>query len=110
MSGGRDCLKCSPLCPCNKNPASNVARDVEAQAHWLTLSDAQILQLLDNLPEGEAHDRWRFAIQLCAVYGLRPDQRPPTSGVGDLRDLRGGLRSHPDRPDRAADSTFQRLY
>ena len=26
------------------------------------LSDAQILQLLDNLPAGEVHDRWRFAI------------------------------------------------
>ena len=38
------------------------------------LTDAQILQLLDNLPEGEAHDRWRFAIQLCAVYGLRPEE------------------------------------
>ena len=38
------------------------------------LSDAQILQVLDNLPEGEAHDRWRFAIQLCAVYGLRPEE------------------------------------
>ena len=38
------------------------------------LTDAQILQLLDNLPEGEAHYRWRFAIQLCAVYGLRPEE------------------------------------
>ena len=38
------------------------------------LRDAQILQLLDNLPEGEVHDRWRFAIQLCAVYGLRPEE------------------------------------
>ena len=38
------------------------------------LSDAQILQVLDNLPEGEIHDRWRFAIQLCAVYGLRPEE------------------------------------
>ena len=38
------------------------------------LTDAQILQLLDNLTEGEAHDRWRFAIQLCAVYGLRPEE------------------------------------
>ena len=38
------------------------------------LSDAQILQLLDNLPVGEVHDRWRFAIQLCAVYGLRPEE------------------------------------
>ena len=31
-------------------------------------------QLLDNLPNGEVHDRWRFAIQLCAVYGLRPEE------------------------------------
>ena len=38
------------------------------------LSDAQILQLLDSLPEGEVHDRWRFAIQLCSVYGLRPEE------------------------------------
>lgn len=38
------------------------------------LSDAQILQLMDSLPEGEVHDRWRFAIQLCSVYGLRPEE------------------------------------
>ena len=38
------------------------------------LSDAQILHLLGNLPAGEVHDRWRFAIQLCAVYELRPKE------------------------------------
>ena len=38
------------------------------------LSDAQILQILDNLPQGEKHNRWRFAIQLCAVYGLRLEE------------------------------------
>ena len=38
------------------------------------LSDAQILHLLDNLPAGEVYDRRRFAIQLCAVYGLRPEE------------------------------------
>ena len=38
------------------------------------LSDAQILQLLDNLPEGDPHNQWRFALQLCAVYGLRPEE------------------------------------
>ncbi|AII49048.1 hypothetical protein KR52_07820 [Synechococcus sp. KORDI-52] len=38
------------------------------------LSDAQILQLLDNLPEGDVHDRRRFAIQLYAVFGLRPEE------------------------------------
>ena len=38
------------------------------------LTNAQILQLLDNLPEGEPHERWRFAIQLRAVFGLRPEE------------------------------------
>ena len=38
------------------------------------LSDAQILQLLANRSLGEAHDRLRFAIQPCAVYGLRPEE------------------------------------
>ena len=38
------------------------------------LSDAQVLQILDSLPHGETHNRWRFAIQLCAVYGLRPKE------------------------------------
>jgi integrase len=37
------------------------------------LTDSQILRLLDSLPEGPVHDRWRFAIQLLAVYGLRPE-------------------------------------
>jgi len=43
------------------------------------LSDAQILQILDNLPQGEKHNHWRFTIHLCAIYGLRPE---------DLRYLR----------------------
>ena len=43
------------------------------------LSDAQIFQMLDNLLDAEVHERWRFAIQHCAVYGLRPE---------DLRFLR----------------------
>ena len=37
-------------------------------------SAMQILQLLDSLPEREVHDRWRFAIQLCSAYGLRPQE------------------------------------
>ena len=37
-------------------------------------TDALILQLLDNLPEGERYERWRFAVQLCAVFGLRPEE------------------------------------
>ena len=38
------------------------------------LEELQILALLDSLPEGAEHDRWRFGIQLCTVYGLRPKE------------------------------------
>ena len=38
------------------------------------LEDVQILALLDSLPEGPEHERWRYAIQLSAVYGLRPEE------------------------------------
>ena len=34
------------------------------------LSDSQILRLLENIPD----ERWRFAIQLCSVFGLRPEE------------------------------------
>ena len=34
------------------------------------LSDSQILRLLDGLPD----ERWRFAVQLCSVFGLRPEE------------------------------------
>jgi integrase len=37
------------------------------------LTDSQILRLIDSLPKGPIHDRWKFAIQLLAVYGLRPE-------------------------------------
>lgn len=38
------------------------------------LTDAQILRLLDNLPQTEESGRWRFALQVMAVYGLRPEE------------------------------------
>ncbi len=37
------------------------------------LTDSQILRLIESLPVGPIHDRWKFAIQLMAVYGLRPE-------------------------------------
>ena len=55
-------------------PPATLPETLKPKRIGYPLSDAQILQLLDNLPEGEAHDRWRFAIQLCAVYGLRPEE------------------------------------
>lgn len=38
------------------------------------LSDAQILRLLDGLPNDESGERWKFAVQLMATYGLRPEE------------------------------------
>ena len=55
-------------------PSCGASRDTEAKRIGYPLSDAQILHLLGNLPAGEVHDRWRFAIQLCAVYELRPKE------------------------------------
>ena len=34
------------------------------------LTDYQIHRVFDNLSDG----RWKFAIQLCSVYGLRPEE------------------------------------
>jgi integrase len=38
------------------------------------LKDAQILKLLDELPQDQAGSRWRFALELLSVYGLRPEE------------------------------------
>lgn len=43
-------------------------------ADGYALSDAQIVQLLDPLPNTSTGRRWRFGIQLMAVYGLRPQE------------------------------------
>ena len=56
------------------SPPASLPETLKPKRIGSPLSDAQILQLLNNLPEGETHDRWSFAIQLCAVYGLRPEE------------------------------------
>ena len=56
------------------SPPAVLPETVKQKRIGYPLSDGQILHLLDNLPAGEVHDRWRFAIQLCAVYGLRPEE------------------------------------
>ena len=56
------------------SPPASLPETLKPKRIGYPLGDAQILQLLDNLPAGEVHDRWRFAIQLCAVYGLRPEE------------------------------------
>jgi integrase len=47
------------------------------------LSDLQILRLLEGLPATAAAQRWKFAIQLCAVYGLRPEELRHLAFKGD---------------------------
>ena len=37
------------------------------------LTDAQILRLIDSFPIDDAGNKWRFAFQCMAVYGLRPE-------------------------------------
>ena len=39
-----------------------------------TVSDVEILRLLDSLADSEAANRWRNAIKLMALYGLRPEE------------------------------------
>ena len=60
----------------NLSPPATLPEVLKPKRIGYPLSDAQILQVLDNLPEGEVHDRWRFATHLCAVYGLRPEELP----------------------------------
>ena len=42
------------------------------------LTDFQIIRLIEGLPNNDIGNRWRFGIQLMAVYGLRP---------GDLKEI-----------------------
>jgi hypothetical protein len=45
-----------------------------ARREVATFTDVEILRLLDSLPESEACNRWRNAIKLMALYGLRPEE------------------------------------
>lgn len=56
-----------------------------------TITDVEILRLLDSLPETEACKRWGNAIKLMALYGLRPEElhhltvkEHPTTGAPTL--------------------------
>ena len=56
------------------SPPATLPETLKPKRIGYPLSDAQILRILNNLPRGEQHNRWRFAIQLCSVYGLRPEE------------------------------------
>ena len=54
--------------PVHEREARAAKRDGRA------LSDAQIIRLVDELPDTSAGHRWRFAVQLLATFGLRPEE------------------------------------
>jgi len=49
-----------------------VGEAVQSRGPTQPLKDAQILSLLDELPSDAAGQRWIYALQLLAAYGLRP--------------------------------------
>lgn len=49
------------------SPPASLPETLKPKRVGYPLDDTQILALLDSLSEGADHDRWRFAIQLCAV-------------------------------------------
>jgi len=71
------------------------------------LTDSQILRLIESLPNGPIHDRWKFAIQLMGVYGLRPEglrHLVTRNGGRELwcmyRKSKGGSKGHKTDPRR----------
>ena len=55
--------------------AAKQLRGVKAERRTVaTLSDAEILHLLDSLADTDAANRWRNALELMALYGLRPEE------------------------------------
>jgi len=51
-------------------PPAHVPEVLKQKRTGYPLSDEQILRLLDGIPD----ERWRFAVQLCSEYGLRPEE------------------------------------
>ena len=51
---------------------SLVGEKVASRVDGVPLSDEQILSLIGGLPQDSAGQRWRYALQLMAAYGLRP--------------------------------------
>ena len=54
-------------------PAGQPNKQTTAKRIGYPLSDAQVLRLIDALPDTAIGRRYRFAFQLLATYGLRPE-------------------------------------
>lgn len=55
-------------------PPIHLVETLNPKRVGFALSDNQILDLLNSLLCDGVHVKWKFAIQLCAVYGLRPEE------------------------------------
>ena len=51
-------------------PPASVSETRNKKRMGYALNDTDIIQLIESTQD----ERWRFAIQLCAVYGLRPEE------------------------------------
>jgi hypothetical protein len=56
-----------------KRTEANGKKKRQKKVHGYPLTDSQIIRLLEALPDDDAGKRWKFAFQLMAVYGLRPE-------------------------------------
>lgn len=57
------------LKPCFAPPAS-LPETLKPKRVGYPLTDAQIIRIVEGVPD----ERWRFAVQLCAEFGLRPEE------------------------------------
>ena len=55
-------------------PPAHIPEIRKPKAIGYAITDAQILALLDSIGDKAIYDSWKFAIQLCSVYGLRPEE------------------------------------
>ena len=63
-----------------------------------TITDQEILRLIDNLPDDVRCSRWKNALRLMAIYGLRPEE---------LSHLVS--REHPNTAEPAVYCTYQKV-
>jgi integrase len=69
----RFCVQRRSFKACWLPPAAVDGEYVNEKRIGYPLTDAQVLRLVDAVPDTAAGRRWRFALQLLAVYGLRPE-------------------------------------
>ena len=69
----RYCVERRQFKSCWLPPSSVDGEYVNEKRVGYPLTEAQVLRLIEAMPDSKAGERWRFALQLMAVYGLRPE-------------------------------------